>query len=374
MSDPRHIIWVWQRIVSPHMAGLVSALAQQGCDVTYVAEQVMSEDRARQGWTPPDLGSAHLEIASTVAAVQALVDSAPPNSIHICQGLRGNGLVSKAQVALAQRQLRQWVVMEMVDDTGWCGVLKRLEYWRLFAQWRKRLEGVLATGLRTPNWVVARGMPAERVFPFAYFLPGEETPPDLRTDRSGRFRFLFVGQFIKSKQLDLMITALATLKRTDVELAVIGSGELEKEWRTMANDVLPGRVDWIGRLPISAVRREMTKADCLVLPSRYDGWGAVVSEALMCGTPAICSDRCGSAGAVQASRHGGVFRSGEVESLISALKYIRAKGPLSRRERAALAKWAQCLGADSGARYLQATLDHTGGSERKPVPPWVNAE
>lgn len=31
-------VWFWQRIVSPHMAGLASALAKRGCQVVYVAE------------------------------------------------------------------------------------------------------------------------------------------------------------------------------------------------------------------------------------------------------------------------------------------------------------------------------------------------
>ena len=35
-------IYFWQRIVSPHMAGLAAALAGQNCSVVYVAERTMS--------------------------------------------------------------------------------------------------------------------------------------------------------------------------------------------------------------------------------------------------------------------------------------------------------------------------------------------
>jgi hypothetical protein len=55
------------------------------------------------------------------------------------------------------------------------------------------------------------------------------------------------------------------------------------------------------------VPRAMAQADCLVLPSIHDGWGAVASESLMVGTPVVCSDACGVAGVVQASGVGGVF-------------------------------------------------------------------
>lgn len=371
MSERRPVIYFWQRIVSPHMAGLAAALAQQDCEVVYVAERTMSDDRARQGWISPDLGGARLELTPTRDAIAALVKAAPVESIHICQGIRSNGLVGEAQWALARRRLRQWIVMEMVEDCGWRGVLKRLEYRRLFAQWRKPIEGVLATGWHTPDWVMARGVAAERVFPFAYFLPRHATSVVRDQEMSERFRFIFVGQFIERKRLDVLIAALATLNRTDVELAVIGSGPLEGEWKAAAETALSRRVNWIGRLPMHEVPQQMAKADCLVLPSRYDGWGAVVSEALMMGTPAICSDRCGSAGVVRASGHGGVFQSGDRDALTDELRRIVSQGRSADAARTALAEWARCLGAEAGASYLRRILDYAGGLLDRPAPPWV---
>ena len=114
----------------------------------------------------------------------------------------------------------------------------------------------------------------------------------------------------------------------------------------------------------------MTKADCLVLPSRHDGWGAVVSEALMAGTPVICSDTCGSAGVVRSSGYGDVFASGDLESLLSSLKIIMSKGHLPSVERRGLANWAKSLGAEAGAEYLMEIFDHMDGCTQRPLPPW----
>ncbi|MGH8742854.1 MAG: glycosyltransferase, partial [Burkholderiales bacterium] len=263
--------------------------------------------------------------------------------------------------------------IETVQDAGWRGVLKRLEYRRLFLKWAGRIEGVLAIGHRTPAWVVARGLAADHVVPFAYFLPRETKLMECTNIRSGPFRFAFIGRFIRLKRLDLLILALATLKRSDLELVVIGSGPLEVELRDSANAALVGRVHWIGRLQLRDVPRALAETDCLVLPSRYDGWGAVVSEALMVGTPAICSDRCGAAGAVQASGHGGVFCSGDVSSLRDQIARMLDRGRLSPAERGGLAKWAECLGSDTGARYLRAVLDAQQQQIKRPMPPWDKA-
>ncbi|WP_236891841.1 glycosyltransferase [Desulfoluna limicola] len=364
------VIWFWQRIVSPHMAGLAVALLRQGCEVVYVAEKRMSEERARQGWAPPFLGGVRLELASSTAELQALISSAPSDSVHICQGIRGNGLVGIAQVALARRGLRQWVVMETVEDSNWRGILKRLEYRRLFWQWRSHQRGVLAIGHSTPTWVAKRGMPDGRVFPFAYFLSLFLSEIPIVRVNEGRFRVVFVGQFINLKRLDLLISALALLNNTNVELVVIGSGPLKNELFAMAETALPGRINLIGRLPVDEVPGEVAKADCLVLPSRYDGWGAVVSESLMVGTPAICSDRCGSATVVRASGYGGVFRSGDIDDLVVTLERTVSKGRLLLGERLALVDWAKCLGADAGANYLLNILEHADGRLGRPLPPW----
>lgn len=363
-------IWFWQRIVSPHMAGLAAALASRGCKVTYVAEEPMSNDRVQQGWSMPALPGVHLVYAATRQAVQQVIDSAPLTSVHICQGIRGNGLVAAAQRALAARGLRQWVVMETVDDSGWRGALKRLEYRRLFMQKRQQVQGVLAIGHRTPGWVAARDASPGLVFPFAYFLPAADLAL-VRSERApGPFRFVFAGQLIPLKRVDWLINALAGLADTAFELWVVGAGPEESALRALAGHALCDRVRWLGQLPLPEVPAVMAQADCLVLPSVHDGWGAVVSEALMAGTPVICSDACGAAGVVRASGLGGVFGSADRAALSRLLAEALGKGPLPRAERGALAEWAGCLGGRAGAAYLLQILDHADGRSARPLPPW----
>src|SRR5690606_3631365 len=101
--------------------GLATALTSTGRDVTYVAEQEMSRGRAALGWKAPELGNVRPRFVTNARSVKAAIQDAPLNSIHIRQGLRGNGLIGMAGKALAKRKLRQWVIMETVDDTGWRG-------------------------------------------------------------------------------------------------------------------------------------------------------------------------------------------------------------------------------------------------------------
>ncbi len=363
-------IWFWQRIVSPHMAGLATALAARGVAVTYVAEQTLSADRVTQGWAMPGVAGVRLQLRPELRAMIDEAAAAPAGAVHLCQGLRGNGSIRAVQRRLAARGLRSWAILETVDDEGIQWLAKWLLYRHLAASWRPHLEGVIAIGHDTPRWLVARGMPPERTFPFAYFLPAVpfSNPSPQRNETS--LRILFVGRLIARKRVELLLQALHCLGDPPVTLTVVGEGPTKQTLRRMSAKLQGPSVYWLGVRPMAEVRRRMAEADCLVLPSRHDGWGVVISEALMAGTPVICSDRCGAAGVVRASGCGGVFPSGNVAALAALLRRTMDSVPWTAERRAALSRWAQCLGAEAGAVYLMSVLAHARGGGPPPVPPW----
>lgn len=361
----------WQVHVGQHMSGIAEALVRQGHDVSCVAEGVLSDARAKQGWVRPQLEGVRVKLCSSSQDILTIVDKTPEDAVHMCQGIRNNGLVAVAQRALVERRRRQWIIMEAVDDRNGFGWLKRLEYRRRFFLARRHVEAVLAIGKRTGDWLQAVGVPAGRVFPFAYFLPPyvNELPPG--ASPAPRFRFIMVGLVCRRKRIDLLLDAL-TLLQSDLEweLVVVGSGQLEGSLRAKAQRELGVRVAWTGKLSHGDVVGRIATSDCLVLPSRHDGWGAVISEALMLGVPVVCSDACGASIAVEASGEGGVFRSGDVRDLADRLGQMIQRGSRSRPERASLASWAQCLGADAGAGYLSDIVEHLYKGSARPAPPW----
>ena len=107
---------------------------------------------------------------------------------------------------------------------------------------------------------------------------------------------IFVGQLIPRKRLDRLLRALAAVRSTDWVFRIIGDGSERRSLEKLALELnLLRRITFTGALDNGAVRNELANADLFVLPSRWDGWGAVVNEALMSGTPVICSSYCGAA-------------------------------------------------------------------------------
>jgi glycosyltransferase involved in cell wall biosynthesis len=113
---------------------------------------------------------------------------------------------------------------------------------------------------------------------------------------TGPVRFLFSGQLIPRKGIDILCDATDRLFAAypNTYLTVMGTGpELYKLERLSAN--YPGRVNLKGFLPFDYRAEGYRDAHVFVFPSRYDGWGMVVHEAMACGLPVIGSNTTGAA-------------------------------------------------------------------------------
>lgn len=358
----------WQRMLTPHMTELARQLAVVGATVHYVAEETLSAERSAMGWKAGELAPVNVHIVKTPRAARDLVDQFPREAIHITQGVRSNGLVGTAQKQISARRLRQFPIMEKVDLRGPKGRLKPYVYALRFWQLADEIDGILAIGDGTPEWIARHAPKRVRAIPFAYFLSGRR--PQLAVPSPSVFRFVFVGSLIQLKSVDLLIEALAGLAESHFDLVIVGDGPERARLGRRAEEFIPGRVRFAGTLDMEASVDQISRADCLVLPSAHDGFGAVVSEALINGTPVICSSECGAAGMVRASGCGAVFTAGNLDGLRRCLSEMLDRGRIDAEGRETLATWARSLTAEAGARYLIEIIRRDRADTGPIVPPW----
>lgn len=107
--------------------------------------------------------------------------------------------------------------------------------------------------------------------------------------KSARPRFAFVGRLIEWKGVDLLLKATArALRRFDLELHVIGDGDILPELKALAAALQLGdRVVFHGFFAQARCAKLLPQFDALVLPSLYECGGAVVLEAMATGLPVI---------------------------------------------------------------------------------------
>ena len=104
--------------------------------------------------------------------------------------------------------------------------------------------------------------------------------------------FLTLGLSTANKNISLAIEAHARLNRPDIKLVVVGKGS--ERVRKTPNFQANPRVVFTGRLTDEEVTGLLRSAAALVFPSRYEGFGIPLLEAMAQGCPVIAS----TAGAV----------------------------------------------------------------------------
>ena len=94
------------------------------------------------------------------------------------------------------------------------------------------------------------------------------------------------------KGLDVLIAALARPGVPDLPLLVVGQpgwGGVDPEDLARREGLAAGRVRALGRLSDADLATVLDRATALVMPSRAEGFGLPVLEAMAAGTPVVCS-------------------------------------------------------------------------------------
>jgi mannosyltransferase len=96
---------------------------------------------------------------------------------------------------------------------------------------------------------------------------------------------LFVGTRVAYKNFDAVVKAVSMLP--DVSLMIVGGGPLTKREHELLTRYLEGRFHAAGYLSDSELNDEYNRSLCLVYPSRYEGFGIPILEAMRAGCPVI---------------------------------------------------------------------------------------
>lgn len=358
-------------MVSPHISPLASALAKRFEQVRVVTLSGLDPKREAIGWGE-ERGAAFEQVhaVSEQDRWEVIRSSGEPDDLHVLPGLKPASWLRSIQRELGLSQADIAIMSEGPRrDGGWPKLFAVNLRDRLLArQWRDRVRGVFATGEEAVAHYVAVGFPPRKVHPFGYFpsLRGANVPIG---GAQGAVPQIGVAAKLEPyKGLDLLLKALARLKHREWRLRVAGDGWQRVQLQNLARDLgLEGRIEWLGWRSFDLMPEFLSASDLVVLPSRYDGWGAVVNESLGAGTPVVASDGVGAHCLLVHPQIGSTFATGNVAAMTEAISF-QFDQPITVQRRAAIMNWAnRALSADAAADYFCSSLEHDGRSR----PPWL---
>jgi glycosyltransferase involved in cell wall biosynthesis len=135
-----------------------------------------------------------------------------------------------------------------------------------------------------------------------------------------RPRALFIGVLEPYKAIDVLAAAWRRVARDlpEAELHLVGDGTRVDVAQSLVA-AFPERVQWTRRLDTAGVAAALDAASFLVLPSRSEGMGRVIVEALCRGRPVLGSDVGGIPDLVAEGENGTLVPPGDVDALAVAL-------------------------------------------------------
>jgi glycosyltransferase involved in cell wall biosynthesis len=287
-------------------------------------------------WPRPD--------APSLAALADVVGRIPDGAIALVDGL----VASAADEVLVPHASRVRLVVLVHMPLGQAG-----------GDVRTREGAVLraaAAVLTTSAWT-------RRVLLDLYSLPGDRVhvaepgvdAAELAPGTPTAGALLTVAAVTHTKGHDLLLDALATLPRLPWHCICVGSLDREQAFaaglrRRARERGLNGRVRFPGPLAEAELARCYGSADVLVLPSRAETYGMVVTEALARGLLVVATDVGGVAEALghgaDGTRPGLLVPPGDAGALRAALAAWLGDGELrerlrraARERRASLSRW-----------------------------------
>ena len=350
-------IILFQNCISPHQIPYIKEICHDTRveKVYLITPRTDYELRAAMGWDSSQL----LQGTSIIFYLQ-------PSDEKLKRLLRDKDVVALFTGIRADKNVFRWfklsldfniqrgIITEAPNIHLWKPLwLHRIRFLILDYRYVRRIQYVFAFGeLAVQYYHLWSGM--WKVFLFSYctdiekcdissvnFLPARGT------------KFLFVGTVDKNKNVSSVLKSSELLKKENFSFDVIGDGVDKKNLERYVYEKQINNVVFHGRMTMKEVHSRMRDYDVLILPSRYDGWGAVVNEALQRGLYVICSDKCGAKDLLEDKRCGVIFRSGSHTDLAKVMKDCCSHISEIRANRKFRQEWAErCISGEVIARYM----------------------
>jgi glycosyltransferase involved in cell wall biosynthesis len=200
---------------------------------------------------------------------------------------------------------------------------------------------IVVTSEATARLVAAEyAVPPERI---TVAQPGNDRVPQARGSSSGIVQLLSIGSVVPGKGYDVLVAALATLKKLSWRLTIAGDRTRNPAIAAQLDDDiafhrLDERIAVLGAVSRDRIADLYLESDAFVLASRFEGYGMALADAIAHGLPVV-STRAGAIPDTVPQGAGLLVPPEDAAALADALRQV-IEDPEERRRLAAAARAA----------------------------------
>ncbi|MGZ8983661.1 MAG: glycosyltransferase family 4 protein [Methylotenera sp.] len=356
-------VQIWMNMPSHHQSQFFREIINQGVDLKVCYYGRVDTRRKSMGWDGDDpLSSYELYFSPDYDSLEMISDWR--ERIHIVPGYGSHFLCKLARkLSNAKVSWAHW------SERSHSGLRWYLTY--PVKSWYARLVnkhaiGALGCGNLALEDFVRWGMKIEKLglLPYSpHISKVNGSNPSESLSGIGENVFLYVGSLESRKGIDVLLKAFAALHRqhTDFKwvLVLVGKDFSNGAYAASAKKMDIGNsVVFQGVIPAIEIATCYLNASVVILPSRFDGWGAVINEGAAHGKALIVSDQCGAAQhLVDPGVNGFVVKAGDRRSLANAMRAYMLNPDLAARHGKASSLIYERYSPQHNARRFVEILD-----------------
>lgn len=294
------------------------------------------------------------EIAKLINDAHVVINAGAPSLPSLIKRIHSN----KLTFVYAERLLKD-------GDHLLKNPLRAVKYKWLFSRFqRNNLYLLCASNYAAIDFYKLDAFP-DKKFKWGYFpeLPSANVKTITCTSKSSQcheLNILWAGRLLDWKRPADAVELALRLKENEISfrMNIIGDGpEAANIERAIRSGDLGEQVKMLGSKNPAEVRDHMAQSDIFLFTSDYrEGWGAVLNEAMGCGSAVIASHACGSTNyLIQHGVNGLVFPCGDTDSIFSYVKLLAEDDSLRFRlgEKAQQTVHGEWSASSAAVRFLE---------------------
>ena len=365
----------WQNCLSPHqLPYIVHLLDDKRVDeVDVITDEKISEERKKMGWdltTYPGLEKCKVIIHPNDSDIHYILSKRESDSIHFFSGINAYPFISRVLRISLYYKIKRALITEKPNTFkfGFANAkplwMHKIRFLLKDKKYANHIDYVFAMGEDAVKYFrsVHKGW---KVFPFLYCTRDIDMVHPIH--KNNIINIVYIGTLSWWKNPLIILKAIKTIEHQNVNITYVGDGPLRKTLEQYIQKNKLNNVNILGYKKSSQIDSILEEQDILILPSKYDGWGAVVNEALTSGLYIICSDNVGAKELLLCNQNGQIFKNNNSKQLAAIIEKCILNRDLVLRNRENRIKWSkQCISGKVVSKYLIDCLDNKNTNE-----PWL---